>query len=89
MEESQIFQAGDFEVKSQDLKPLEFDDIDLFVGIEENKSQAIKGMVSKTLKRAYPEIKDEQVSKLSLKDTLELSKIIMKLNGFEDLKSEV
>lgn len=87
-EKSKVFQAGDFEVKVSDLKCLTFEDIELFTNMEENKTEAIKGIVSKTLKQAYPKITDEQIKKLTLKDTLALSKEIMKINGFKDLKKE-
>jgi len=67
------------------LKPLELSDAEIFVKMDkdETKGEAIKELVSRTLKKSYPDLKEEDIDKISLEHLEELTKAIMEVNNFD------
>lgn len=64
-------------------KPLELDNIDILMGMEnpERRADAIKTLVIATFKKSYPDVKEEDIKKISLEYFEELTKAILDVHN--------
>jgi len=67
------------------IKPLTLDDIDVVIDLEnpEKRSNAIKEIVKRTLKRAYPDASDEEIKQVSMQY---FEKLVNKIVEVSNLK---
>lgn len=66
-------------------KPLELENIDLLTDLGDQKKQgeAMKRLVVETFKKSYPEVKEEDIKKISLEHFTEITKAILDVNNIE------
>jgi hypothetical protein len=88
MEISALFgKEKTFTIAGQELRlrPLELADANLFVQMEkeDKRGDAIKELIAISLKRSYPDIKDEDIDKISMEHLEELIKAIAEVNNFD------
>ena len=67
------------------IKPLTLDDIDVVIDLEnpEKRSNAIKEIVKRTLKRAYPDASDEEIKQVSMQYFPKLVDKILEVNNLK------
>jgi len=73
---------GEVEIE---IKPLKIADLDLWVGLSDPKEQGkvLKNLTLKTLKDAFPEDSEEDISQISMEYFEEISKAIIEVNGLK------
>jgi len=66
-------------------KPLELNDIDTLTELGDPKKQgeAMKKLVIKTFRKSYPEVKEEDILKISVEHFTEITKAILDVNNVE------
>lgn len=71
-------------------QPLEMVNIGLLVnmGNKEKQGEAIKELVIATFKRSYPELKEEEINKISLEYFEDITKAILDVNNIEAPKGQ-
>ena len=81
---SQTFTIGEIELE---IKPLNFEDMDLVMdlGDDAKKTEAMKKIVSKTLKESVPDATDEEINFISFKYFNDVTNAILKVNGLDNV----
>ena len=71
------------------LKPRTLKDLDLLMELtnEDKKAEALKKLISLSLKEAIPDATDEEVDAVGLQYFKELSEAIVEVNGLNDTSS--
>ncbi len=68
-----------------DIKPLSIQHLDLLLDLESDKTrpEALKKLISLTLKAAVPEATDDEISQVCFQHFKELTDAIMNVNGLD------
>ena len=79
---SQTFTIGEVELE---LKPRNLDDIDVIMDLSDDskRSEAMKLLISRTLKDSVPDATDEEISNIAFQYFKELTEAILKVNGLD------
>jgi len=88
MEISRLFgKPKTYKIGGEDFtfKPLELDNIDILIGMEDQtkKAEAIKTLIITTFKKSYPDVKEEDIKKISLEYFEELTKAILDVHNLK------
>ena len=77
---SKTFTIGGIEIE---IKPRTLNDMDLIVDLTDSnkKGQALKDLISRTLKDSIPDATDEEISKIGFEHFKALSEAIVEVNG--------
>jgi len=74
--------------EEMELKPLTVKDLDIILDLGDDKKRnaALQQVISRTLRRSFPEEPEEEIEKIGLQHFEELVSAIMKVNNLEGKK---
>ena len=78
-----VYEIGGIELE---FEPRTLEDIDLIMDMEDKakRGEAIKQLISRTIKDADPEATDKEISSISFSHFQELTKAVMDVNGLSE-----
>ena len=80
---SKTFKIGDIDLE---FKPLRFEHMDLLAKLEDpaKRVEAMKEIITMTLKDAVPDSTDEEINQLGISHLLEITQAIQEVNGLQN-----